>query len=202
MTIDAIWWMLLLSTLITCLIPAYTWPLTPEMQALDVFRMGVRDPDEVLDWDLRLPNQCTWYGVTCNSENQTTSLVVHNKNLWGALPSELGQLPALGRLELPYNRLWGTIPSELGNLKRLVYLSLSGNQLSGSIPASLGNLKSLDTLNLDNNEFTGKVPSAISKIPALRVADFSNNGKGGQSLCWDFWPTPVFKGRYSLCQKK
>ena len=145
-----------------------------ETEALIAFKKGLTDPENVLEsWDPILVNPCTWFHITCNQDNLVTRVELGESKLSGNLVPELGQLPALE------------------------YLLLGKNGFTGIIPAELGKLKSLKVLDLGNNQLTGKVPSQISNIPGLRSADFSNNG----DLCWDFWPTPVFKGSYNLCQK-
>ena len=50
------------------------------------------------------------------------------------------------------NQLSGEIPSELGSLSNLEWLWLQRNQLSGEIPAELGSLSNLERLDLSDNQ--------------------------------------------------
>nr|XP_011460810.1 PREDICTED: BRASSINOSTEROID INSENSITIVE 1-associated receptor kinase 1-like [Fragaria vesca subsp. vesca] len=153
----------------------YGAPPLSEAKALLAFKNRLTDPQKVLQsWDATLITPCTWLHVRCNQDNKVTAVDLVGSNLSGNLVPELGLLPALQ------------------------YLRLGRNNIAGTIPAELGNLKSLGVLDLSNNKLTGKVPSQIASIPRLRLADISNNN----NLCWNFWPTPVFKGSYGLCQKK
>jgi Leucine-rich repeat (LRR) protein len=48
--------------------------------------------------------------------------------------------------EIHQNNIQGTIPAELGNLKNLISLTLYNNKLSGHIPPSLVELQALKYL--------------------------------------------------------
>ncbi|EOY20798.1 Uncharacterized protein TCM_012146 [Theobroma cacao] len=75
---------------------------------------------------------------------------------------------------LSRNLLSGEIPSSLGNLLKLERLNLSFNRLQGEVPSSLGKLTSLDMLNLSNNHLQGELPSTFSGFP---LSSFSGNDK-------------------------
>ena len=81
-------------------------------------------------------------------------LDLFNTALHGTIPSQLGNLKRLTRLELHYNNLHGTIPEELGGLESLISLHLEGNALSGTIPGSLWLLPNLELLRLNKNALT------------------------------------------------
>ncbi|KAF5939809.1 hypothetical protein HYC85_020976 [Camellia sinensis] len=78
----------------------------------------------------------------------------------GPIPSELGSLTSLLKMNLQSNGLIGKLLSELGNLKYLEELRLDRNKLQGNVPAT------------NNSDFT----SSMHGIQELEVAceDFSN----------------------------
>ncbi|GFP79028.1 brassinosteroid insensitive 1-associated receptor kinase 1 [Phtheirospermum japonicum] len=115
-----------------------------EGDALYALRLKLTDPQSVLQsWDVTLVNPCTWFHVTCNSDNNVTRIDLGNAGLSGQLVSELGQLKGLQYLELYQNNISGPIPEELGSLTNLLSLDLYNNNLTGPIPETLGKLSSL-----------------------------------------------------------
>ncbi|XP_024026190.1 BRASSINOSTEROID INSENSITIVE 1-associated receptor kinase 1 [Morus notabilis] len=147
-----------------------------EGDALNALKSNLADPNNVLQsWDATLVNPCTWFHVSCNSENSVTRVDLGNANLTGTLVSQLGQLPNLQYLELYSNNISGKIPEELGNLANLVSLDLYTNNLSGPIPTTLGNLGKLRFLRLNNNSLSGTIPMTLTNVTSLQVLDLSNN---------------------------
>ncbi|KAL4303152.1 hypothetical protein GQ457_10G019480 [Hibiscus cannabinus] len=147
-----------------------------EGDALNAFRANVVDPNNMLQsWDPTLSNPCTWYNITCNSDNSVTRVDLGNANLSGQLVPELGQLSNLQYLELYSNNISGTIPEELGNLTSLVSLDLYLNAITGLIPTTLGKLRNLRALRLNNNSLTGQIPMSLTTIILLQVLDLSDN---------------------------
>ncbi|KAF5733328.1 BRASSINOSTEROID INSENSITIVE 1-associated receptor kinase 1-like isoform X1 [Tripterygium wilfordii] len=151
-----------------------------EGDALNALKTNLADPNNILQsWDATLVNPCTWFHVTCNSENSVTRVDLGNANLSGQLVSQLGQLPNLQYLELYSNNISGRIPEELGNLTNLVSLDLYLNRLTGTIPPTLGRLSKLRFLRLNNNSLTGTIPMTLTGIMSLQVLDLSNNNLTG-----------------------
>ncbi|KAJ8754855.1 hypothetical protein K2173_015367 [Erythroxylum novogranatense] len=147
-----------------------------EGDALNALKTNLADPNNILQsWDPTLVNPCTWFHVTCNSQNSVTRIDLGDANLSGQLVSQLGQLSNLQYLELYSNNISGKIPNELGNLTKLVSLDLYLNNLSGPIPVTLGKLQSLRFLRLNNNSLSGTIPMLLTTIPSLQVLDLSNN---------------------------
>nr|XP_048337165.1 BRASSINOSTEROID INSENSITIVE 1-associated receptor kinase 1-like isoform X3 [Ziziphus jujuba var. spinosa] len=147
-----------------------------EGDALNALKTNLADPNNILQsWDATLVNPCTWFHVTCNSENSVTRVDLGNANLSGQLVSQLGQLSNLQYLELYSNNISGTIPEELGNLTNLVSLDLYLNNLTGSIPTTLGRLQKLRFLRLNNNTLSGSIPMVLTTVYSLQVLDLSNN---------------------------
>ncbi|KAK9097203.1 hypothetical protein Sjap_022700 [Stephania japonica] len=151
-----------------------------EGNALHVFRTRLSDPKNVLQsWDPTLVNPCTWFHVTCNSNNNVVRLDLGNSYISGILVPELSELQHLKYLELYNNNLQGEIPVELGNLKSLISMDLYGNALEGQIPSSFSKLKSLKFLRLNNNKLVGSIPRALSALSNLTFLDVSNNNLCG-----------------------
>jgi len=147
-----------------------------EGDALNALKTNLADPNNVLQsWDPTLVNPCTWFHVTCNSDNSVTRVDLGNANLSGQLVPQLGQLLNLQYLELYSNNISGRVPNELGNLTNLVSLDLYLNNLSGPIPDTLGNLQRLRFLRLNNNTLSGPIPVILTTITSLQVLDLSNN---------------------------
>ncbi|GLT29261.1 hypothetical protein SLA2020_041380 [Shorea laevis] len=147
-----------------------------EGDALNALKTNLADPNNVLQsWDPTLVNPCTWFHVTCNSDNSVTRVDLGNANLTGPLVSQLGQLSNLQYLELYSNNISGRIPEELGNLTNLVSLDLYLNTLNGPIPSTLGKLSKLRFLRLNNNTLTGEIPRSLTTVMSLQVLDLSNN---------------------------
>ncbi|KAL7205946.1 hypothetical protein ACSBR2_018794 [Camellia fascicularis] len=147
-----------------------------EGDALNALKSNLADPNNVLQsWDATLVNPCTWFHVTCNSENSVTRVDLGNANLSGQLVPQLGLLTNLQYLELYSNNISGRIPIELGNLTSLVSLDLYLNNLSSIIPDTLGRLQKLRFLRLNNNTLSGTIPMLLTTINSLQVLDLSNN---------------------------
>ena len=102
--------------------------------------------------------------------NMTTLslLLLNNNQLTGAIPTRLGNLTNLRWMRLDTNQLEGTIPTELGNLTNLTRLILTENQLEDAIPAELGNLTNLEHLFLEGNQLEGAIPATLGNLPNLQ----------------------------------
>ena len=95
----------------------------------------------------------SWYGVTTNSDGRVTALVLNNNGLDGTLPTALGDLSELERLNLEDNALSGALPSELADLDSLQSLLLERSRaLSGALPDGLRELTSLTSVRIQGTE--------------------------------------------------
>ncbi|KAK4423971.1 Leucine-rich repeat protein 1 [Sesamum alatum] len=154
-----------------------------EADVLYAWRLELTDPNNVLQtWDPTLRNPCTWFHVTCNTENRVVRVDLGNAGLSGPLVAELGGLTNLQYLQVQGNKMSGRIPSELGNLTNLISLGLSQNLLSGPIPVSLGNLRSLRFMNLNSNKLSGRIPDAVIQLikwGQLQTLNVSDNQLAG-----------------------
>lgn len=171
---------LCLSFLLLLLSPSPAHSTNSEGNALHALRSRLSDPTNVLQsWDPTLVNPCTWFHVTCDSNNHVIRLDLGNSNISGTLGPELGQLKHLQYLELYRNEISGKIPKELGNLKNLIGMDLYDNKFEGKIPKSLAKLKSLKFLRLNNNKLTGSIPRELTTLSNLKIFDVSNNNLCG-----------------------
>ena len=123
----------------------------------------------------------SWEGVAVGgTPKRVTQIVIHGgkrmSRLSGTLPTQLGNLGGLTRLDLNGNRLRGPIPTQLGRLTALTYLDLGDNNgLSRSIPPQLGGLTALEGLDLSGNRLTGSIPAQLGSLAALEGLDLSGN---------------------------
>jgi Leucine-rich repeat (LRR) protein len=107
-------------------------------------------------------------------------LSITNSDLRGQIPSELGNLQSLTKLDLYWNNyLSGQVPSELGNLQSLTELDLSYNALKGQIPSELGNLQSLTELDLSYNAFSGPIPEELYLMTNMERFSLQKNALSG-----------------------
>ncbi|KAD5961716.1 hypothetical protein E3N88_13189 [Mikania micrantha] len=106
---------------------------------------------------------------------------LNDNKLSGKIPIQLLQVSTLSIiLDLSQNNLFGLLPTEVGDLNMLTILDLSDNNLSGAIPISLGDCGSLLALSLKGNLFQGLIPQSLSSLKALVELDISHNKLSGQ----------------------
>jgi Leucine-rich repeat (LRR) protein len=117
---------------------------------------------------------CDWQGVACSGGHVTDLTLIQN-NLAGPLPTQLGNLTNLQRLDLELNQLTGGIPAELGILVNLTTLNLWSNQLTSGIPPELGNLVNLTWLALDSNQLSGNIPPELGNLVNLKGLELEDN---------------------------
>lgn len=126
----------------------------------------------------------SWHGVTADDSGSPTALFLYGNGLRGTLPSELGSLTDLERLDLRRNELSDTIPAALGGLARLRELDLAHNHLSGRLPVELGNLSELAVLQIEHNEFSGGLPGSLSRLAKLEDFQWNESGLCAPDLAW------------------
>nr|CAB3463400.1 unnamed protein product [Digitaria exilis] len=227
---------ILLLLLLLALPPPATMALTPEGLALLAFKAAATDdPYSALSrWSESDPDPCLWPGITCANVSSSTStsprvigVAVAGKNISGYIPSELGSLLFLRRLNLHGNRLAGAIPAALSNasslhslylygnrltgrlpvtalcdLPRLQNLDVSGNALSGEVPLDLRSCRSLQRLVLARNAFEGELPAGVwPEMPNLSELDLSSNEFNG-SIPPDLGELPRLAGTLNLSHNR
>uniref|UniRef100_A0ACD5TS88 Uncharacterized protein n=1 Tax=Avena sativa TaxID=4498 RepID=A0ACD5TS88_AVESA len=226
--------LLLLLLLLVLLAPPAAVALTADGLALLAFKAAVTDdPQSVLSkWSDSDADPCRWPGVTCanisaQTEPRVVGLAVAGKNVSGYIPSELGSLLFLRRLNLHDNRLAGAIPAALSNasslhslflynnalsgglpaaalcdIPRLQNLDVSRNALSGDLPLDIRNCRSLQRLVLAENGFSGEVPAGIwPELSGLEQLDLSSNAFNG-SIPPDLGQLPRLSGTLNVSHNR
>lgn len=130
---------------------------------------------------------CTWEGITCNDNGRVSIITLPNNNLWGELPSEIGQLMELIEIFLDSNNLFGDIPEALYNIPTLENIILSNNYIEGALSDNICQLNNLNEIRVHNNQLGGEIPSCLENFTNLLVINLSNNNFSG---CYpDNWLT-------------
>jgi serine/threonine protein kinase len=119
-------------------------------------------------------NPCTWYGIGCIGDF-VTSIILPSSSLTGTIPTEIGNLTTLVRVDLSRNSLSGCLPESLGQLTDMVYLDVSNNALTGTIPTSFSFLDSLQYLAMYSNGIGGTVPVFIGALSNLDTLYLQSN---------------------------
>ncbi len=148
-----------------------------EKQVLLNLYTATNGPEWNNQWNLEAPVE-TWYGIALEN-NKVVGINLLFNNLNGTLPSSLGQLENLKKLELSFNSISGNIPAELGNLQQLEVLAINGTALNGSIPESLSNLSNLKQLHLSSNQLSGTIPESFEKLKKIEVFNVFDNNLNG-----------------------
>ncbi|KAH0991894.1 hypothetical protein GBA52_003377 [Prunus armeniaca] len=148
-----------------------TLSLTPDGLSLLSLKSAVEQPSDgsaFSDWLDTDDTPCRWTGISCMNvtgfpDPRVVGIALSGKNLSGYIPSELGTLVYLRRLNLHSNNFHGSIPSQLFNATSLHSIFLYGNNLSGSLPPSICNLPRLQNLDLSNNSLSGSLQAEYLK---------------------------------------
>ena len=146
-----------------------------------------------------------WDGVTVDgSPPRVHELALWQRGLRGRLPTELGRLTELRRLQIrgwygntEANALTGAIPPDLSSLNKLEYLDLSYNYLSGGIPPELSGLAELRNLDLSYNFLSGSIPLELGGLENLRWLDLGYNNP---SLCVPAELPEIWRESVRLCE--
>ncbi|XP_050208490.1 receptor protein kinase-like protein ZAR1 [Mercurialis annua] len=173
-----------------------THSLSPDGLSLLSLKSAVDQPpadaNPFSDWNEDDPTPCKWTGISCMNitgypDPRVVGISVAGKNLRGYIPSELGTLLYLRRLNLHNNNFHGSIPNELFNATSLHSLFLYGNNLSGPLPVTLCNLPRLQNLDLSNNSLLGSLPENLNNCKQLQRLILSRNRFSGE-IPAGIWP--------------
>jgi hypothetical protein len=115
-------------------------------------------------------------GIVCDSENNYFAIHLREIGVTGSLPPELGLLS--DHLRLIFfngNELTGTLPSELGQLTNLQKINFQYNNLSGSLSTEFGRWTDLSIIAAGNNAFTGTIPTETGLWESMKTIGFESN---------------------------
>ena len=126
------------------------------------------------DWNTT-SDPCSWFGVSCDDNDNVITLGLTENNLTGSIPVEIENLSYLLKLDLSYNNLIGDIPPEIEKLSELEVLYLNANKLTGTIPREIGSLSLLREIDLEWNRFEGSIPTELGDLENLIFLDFADN---------------------------
>ncbi|XP_068666211.1 receptor protein kinase-like protein ZAR1 [Aristolochia californica] len=148
--------------------------------------LDVADEDNPFaDWNEDDPNPCHWSGVSCMNvsgfpDPRVVGISIAEKNIMGYIPSELGSLVFLRRLNLHGNRFSGFIPEQLFNATSLHSVFLYNNNLSGTLPPAICNLPRIQNLDLSQNVLDGGIPESFGKCTQLQRFVLAKNNFSGE----------------------
>lgn len=125
--------------------------------------------------------------------NHLEFIFLKDNAIQGPLPTELGLLSKLERLELTRNHITGSLPTELGNLGELVFLGLGVNDMSGPLPSEMGNLDVLRTIGMERNQFTSTIPTEWGKMVEARLLNLDRNQLTG-TVPPNLWRMTLLRG--------
>ena len=115
-------------------------------------------------WEL-----CMWPTLACN---ETTGMVSEIKmaslSLNGSLPTELGLLSSITKIDLGENQVIGSIPDDLFRLTDLRFLYMESNQLTGTLSELIDNTRALEAISLGNNQLSGPLPLNLKSKTEIR----------------------------------
>ncbi|EYU24752.1 hypothetical protein MIMGU_mgv1a023005mg, partial [Erythranthe guttata] len=124
-------------------------------------------------------------------------LRISSNMLSGPIPSSVGSLGNLTKLDISNNHFSSARPECWPNFQPLLIATLSSNQLTGFIPNSIGGAYSLQWLHLNNNSLTGQLPSALKNCTLLRVLDIGDNNLSGN--LFGYWTSSSYSAIVYLC---
>uniref|UniRef100_A0A0E0RF61 non-specific serine/threonine protein kinase n=1 Tax=Oryza rufipogon TaxID=4529 RepID=A0A0E0RF61_ORYRU len=102
-----------------------------------------------------------------SQDSRLENLLISLTNFTGKIPSSIGNLKSLRKLDLGASGFSGMLPSSLATFKYLDLLQVSGLQLEGSIPSWISNLTSLTVLQFSDCGLSGQLPSSIGNLKGL-----------------------------------
>ncbi|KAG9307468.1 hypothetical protein G9A89_017298 [Geosiphon pyriformis] len=125
-------------------------------------------------------NFCRWLGVTCDSSQSITELILEYPNIPVTFGNDLGKLITLQKLTVIGNSVYpnGDIPKTIFQLRNLTSMTLQSTSLR-SLPDNFDKIPSLQNLVLARNERLGdSIPSSIGSLSLKSLTISAQNISG------------------------
>jgi Leucine-rich repeat (LRR) protein len=116
--------------------------------------------------------------VVCQ-DGHVEMLQLCNNNLVGEIPSSIGNLTRLLKLDVTNNRISGEIPVTIQNITGLMVLWVGVNNISGPLLETLAPLTRLAMVDAPGNAINGTIPSDIGTWTDLNALWMANNQLSG-----------------------
>eukprot|EP00549_Striatella_unipunctata_P013252 CAMPEP_0118712216 /NCGR_PEP_ID=MMETSP0800-20121206/24645_1 /TAXON_ID=210618 ORGANISM="Striatella unipunctata, Strain CCMP2910" /NCGR_SAMPLE_ID=MMETSP0800 /ASSEMBLY_ACC=CAM_ASM_000638 /LENGTH=204 /DNA_ID=CAMNT_0006617147 /DNA_START=1 /DNA_END=615 /DNA_ORIENTATION=+ len=104
-----------------------------------------------------------------------TEFIINDAHISGKIPTEIGYLERIVKIECNRVDLSGTIPTEVGLLTSLEKMFLSKAHVTGTLPTELGRMVSLVMLFLVNNDLQGTIPIELEQLTNLNELVLTGN---------------------------
>jgi len=119
--------------------------------------------------------ECNWFGIKCNDDGNIFELILQSNILSGEIPSEIGLLTTLEKIDLSSNSITGNMTINVTSLDKLNFLDVGSNFLEGTIPHEIVSVTSLETLVLEDNMFSGSIIDSFGQLVNLSILKVSIN---------------------------
>jgi Leucine-rich repeat (LRR) protein len=138
----------------------------------------------------QMTSYCSLRGISCGSNTSSvTEIMFQSSAMAGSIPSSIGNLVNLTKLDVHSTLMSGDIPTtELFNLPKLTYLDLSYTKLSGSLPATYTS----PSFDPTKSTFTYLNVASTLIAPNKLVVQKSSAVKAGHSASFVFALTCTF----------
>ncbi|CAL5979563.1 Cyst_wall protein [Hexamita inflata] len=108
-------------------------------------------------------NHCSWFGVTCDQNQNVVKLLLRNNGLTNRIPEDIMQLSYLQELDLSENVFFTRIPVQICQLKDCKQILLNRNNIQDEIPQCMCEMQNLEVLDVSNNNISGYLPNCLRK---------------------------------------
>ncbi|KAL4335456.1 hypothetical protein GQ457_07G015050 [Hibiscus cannabinus] len=115
----------------------------------------------------------------CHHLHKLEGLFLEMNELYGNIPSSIGECYKLQIMWLSHNQFSGLIPKSIWNSTNLKYIYLHDNKLEGNLPP-MTRAPKLEELLAWGNKLSGNIPSYISNASVLRQLSLQKNFFSGQ----------------------